>query len=147
MKDQLPLPGFRDEPQLYDTLETWEQFLADVKAMPESLERPQTILHAVCMISLKREELEAMPDNLPDVQGLIDPPGPFGNNLEKWEAFLTDMDEWPDCVLKRETINHAKQIIAMKKRLKQRVLLHSTFALSLATARPYHGSDVTLLHP
>lgn len=27
MKEQLSLPGFPDEPELFDSLETWEQFL------------------------------------------------------------------------------------------------------------------------
>jgi hypothetical protein len=47
---------------------------------------------------------------------LIDQPGMFGDTLAEWEAFLTEMEEFPDSVIKRETANRAKQVIAMKKR-------------------------------
>ena len=40
----------------------------------------------------------------------------FGDTLAEREEFLTDMDKSSDSVLKRETVNRAKQVIAMKKR-------------------------------
>ena len=116
MKEQLSLPGFPDEPALFDSLETWEHFLADVKAMPESAQKSQTILHAEYMIALKREELEPMPSNLPVLVAFIDEPGLFGNTLVEWEKFLVEMKELPDSVQKRQTVNNAKQMIAMKIR-------------------------------
>jgi hypothetical protein len=33
VREQLSLPGFPDEPELFDSLETWQQFLAEVEAM------------------------------------------------------------------------------------------------------------------
>jgi hypothetical protein len=114
VKEQLSLPGFPDEPGLYDSLETWEQFLAHVEAMPDSVQKPQTVLHAEYMIELKKEELAPMPSNLPVIVALIDPPGPFGNNLSEWQEFLADMEQLPDSVQKRQAVNNAKQMIAMK---------------------------------
>lgn len=114
MKEQLSLPGFPDEPGLYNSLKTWEQFLAEVEAMPDSVQKPQTVLHAEHMIELKKEELAPMPSNLPFLVAFIDPPGPFGNNLSEWQEFLADMEQLPDLVQKRHTVNSAKQMIAMK---------------------------------
>ena len=114
MKEQLSLPGFPDEPELFDSLETWKQFLAEVEAMPDSVQKPQTILHAEHMIALKKEELVPMPSNLPCMVALIDEPGPFGNNLLEWQQFLAEMEQLPDSVQKRQTVNNAKQMIAMK---------------------------------
>jgi hypothetical protein len=105
-----------DEPGMSSALEIWEQFLAEVKAMPESAQKPQTILHAEYMIALKREELEPMPSNLPFLGAFIDPPGRFGDTLKEWEQFLVEMEELPDSVQKRQTVNNAKQMIAMKMR-------------------------------
>jgi hypothetical protein len=116
VKNQLSLPGFLDEPDWFETLETWEQFLAEVEAMPDSILKPQTILHAECMVALKKEELDPMPSNLSFLAGLSDEPGMFGDTLAEREEFLTDMDKSSDSVLKRETVNRAKQVIAMKKR-------------------------------
>jgi hypothetical protein len=114
VKEQLSLPGFPDEPGLYDSLETWEQFLAEVEAMPDSVQKPQTVLHAEHMIELKKEELAPMPSNLPVMVAFIDPPGPFGNNLSEWQKFLADMEQLPDSVQTRQVVNKAKQMIAMK---------------------------------
>ena len=111
-----PSIGFLDEPGMFSSLEIWEQFLAEVKAMPESAQKPQTILHADYMIALKREELEPMPSNLPFLVAFIDEPGLFGNTLVEWEQFLAEMEELPDSVQKRQTVNNAKQMIAMKMR-------------------------------
>lgn len=116
MKDQLSLPGFLDEPDWFDTLETWEQFLAEAAAMPDSILKPQTILHAEHMVALKKEELAPMPSNLPSLVALIDEPGIFGDTLAEWEEFLTEMEQLRDSIQKRETVNRAKQVIAMKKR-------------------------------
>ena len=114
MKEQLSLPGFPDEPGLFDSLETWEQFLAEVEAMPHSVQKPQTVLHAEHMIALKKEEFAPMPSNLPFMVAFIDGPGPFGNNLSGWQEFLAEMEQLPDSVQKRQTVNKAKQMIAMK---------------------------------
>ena len=116
MREQLSLPGFPDEPGLFDSLETWEQFLAEVEAMPHSVQKLQTfLLHAEHMIELKTEELALMPSNLPVMVAFIDPPGPFGNNLSEWQEFLADIEQLPDSVQKRESVNNAKQMIAMKQ--------------------------------
>jgi hypothetical protein len=114
VKEQLSLPGFLGEPGLYDSLKTWEQFLAEVEAMPDSVQKPQTVLHAGRMIELKKQELAPMPNNLPIMVAFIDPPGPFGNNLWEWQQFLADMEQLPDSVQKRQNVNNAEQIIAMK---------------------------------
>jgi hypothetical protein len=114
VKEQLSLPGFPDEPGLFDTLNRWEQFLTEVEAMPDSVQKRQTILHAEYMIELKKEELAPMPSNLPFMVAMIDEPGPFGNNLSEWQEFLTEMEQLPDSVQKREIVNKAKQMIAMK---------------------------------
>jgi hypothetical protein len=114
MTEQLSLPSFPDEPGIFDSLETWEQFLAEVEAMRHSVQKPQTVQHAAHMIALKKEELAPMPGNLPVIVGFIDPPGPFGNNLSEWQEFLADMEEWPDSVVKRKHVNEAKQMIAIK---------------------------------
>jgi hypothetical protein len=90
-----PSTGFLDEPGMFSSLEIWEQFLVEVKAMPESAQKPQTILHAEYMIALKREELEPMPSNLPFLVAFIDEPGLFGNTLVEWEQFLAEMEELP----------------------------------------------------
>ena len=102
------------EPETFDTLEAWEQFLTDLILMP------QTILYAETMIALKKEELEleVMSSNLPSGGAFIDPPGMFGDTLKEWEQFLAQMQTWSDSVLKRETVLRAKQVIAMKKREK-----------------------------
>jgi hypothetical protein len=105
-----------DEPGMFEPLDIWEQFLAEVKAMADSVLKTQAILHAEYMIALKKEELEATPSNLPLFAGLIDEPGMFGSTLAVWEQFLTEMEELPDSVQKRQTVNRAKQVIAMKKR-------------------------------
>jgi hypothetical protein len=47
--------------------------------------------------------------------GLFDQPGMFGDTLAEWEAFLTEMEEFPDSVIS-EAVNRAKQVTAMKKR-------------------------------
>ena len=109
-----PLPGFSDEPRLFDSLETWEQFLAEAEAMPDPVQKQRTILHAEHMIALKKEELVAMPSNLPFMVAMIDEPGPFGNNLSEWQQFLSEIEQLPDSVQKRRTVNTAKQMIAMK---------------------------------
>ena len=109
-----PSTGFLDEPGMFSSLEIWEQFLAEVRAMPESAQKPQTILHAELMIALKKEELAPMPSNLPSIVAMIDEPGPFGNNLSEWQQFLAEMEQLPDSVQKRQTVNNAKQMIAMK---------------------------------
>ena len=109
-----PSTGFLDEPGIFSSLEIWEQFLAEVRAMPESAQKPQTILHAELMIALKKEELAPMPSNLPSIVAMIDEPGPFGNNLSEWQQFLAEMEQLPDSVQKRQTVNNAKQMIAMK---------------------------------
>ena len=114
MKEQLSLPGFPDEPELFDSLETWEQFLTEVEAMPDSVQMPGTIVHAKRMIALKKEELAPMPSNLAFMVAMIDEPGPFGNNLSEWQQFLAEMEQLPDSVQKRQTVNNAKQMIAMK---------------------------------
>ena len=114
MKEQLSLPGFPDEPELFDSLETWEQFLTEVEAMPDSVQMPGTIVHAKRMIALKKEELAPMPSNLAFTVAMIDEPGPFGNNLSEWQQFLAEMEQLPDSVQKRQTVNNAKQMIAMK---------------------------------
>jgi hypothetical protein len=104
-----------EEPGAFDTLEAWEQFLAD------SILMPQTILYAESMIALKKEELELeldlMSGKLPFGGALIDPPGPF-DTLATWEQFLAEMETMSDSFLKRETELRAKQVIAMKKREK-----------------------------
>src|SRR5260370_3071917 len=66
------------------------------------------------MIALKKEELVPMPSNLPCMVALIDEPGPFGNNLLEWQQFLAEMEQLPDSVQKRQTVNNAKQMIAMR---------------------------------
>ncbi len=114
VKEPLSLPGFPDEPELFDSLESWEQFLAEVEAMPDSVQKPPTILHAGHMIALKKKELVPMPSNLPFMVAMIDEPGPFGNNLSEWQQFLAEMEQLPDSVQKRQTVNNAKQMIAMK---------------------------------
>jgi len=114
VKEPLSLPGFPDEPELFDSLESWEQFLAEVEAMPDSVQKPPTILHAGHMIALKKKELVPMPSNLPFMVAMIDEPGPFGNNLLEWQRFLAEMEQLPDSVQKRQTVNNAKQMIAMK---------------------------------
>jgi hypothetical protein len=106
--------GFPDEPGFFDSLETWEQFLAKVEAMPNSVQKQQTVLHAEHMIALKKEELVPMPSNLPVIVAFIDGPGPFGNNLSEWQEFLVEMEQLPDSVQRRRTVNKAKQMIAMK---------------------------------
>jgi hypothetical protein len=88
--------------------------LTEVEAMPDSVQKRQTILHAEYMIELKKEELAPMPSNLPFMVAMIDEPGPFGNNLSEWQEFLTEMEQLPDSVQKREIVNKAKQMIAMK---------------------------------
>jgi hypothetical protein len=108
--------GIHDEPRAFSSLEIWEQFLTEVNAMPDSDQKPQTILHAEYMIALKREELEPMPSNLPALVVLIDEPGLFGNTLVEWEEFLAEMKELPDSVQKRRTVNRTMQMIAMKTR-------------------------------
>jgi hypothetical protein len=114
VREQLSLPGFPDEPELFDSLETWQQFLAEVEAMPDPVQKAQTILHAELMIGLKKEELAPMPSNLAFMVAMIDEPGPFGNNLSEWQQFLAEMEQLPDSVQKRQTVNNAKQMIAMK---------------------------------
>jgi hypothetical protein len=42
VRKQLSLPGFPDEPELFDSIETWQQFLAEVEAMPDSVQKAQT---------------------------------------------------------------------------------------------------------
>jgi hypothetical protein len=66
------------------------------------------------MIGLKKEELAPMPSNLAFMVAMIDEPGPFGNNLSEWQQFLAEMEQLPDSVQKRQTVNNAKQMIAMK---------------------------------
>jgi hypothetical protein len=109
-----PSTEFLDEPGMFSSLETWEQFLAEVKAMPDSVQKPQTVLHVEHMIALKSEELEPMPSNLPFLVAFIDEPGLFGNNLSEWQQFLSELEQLPDSVQKRKTVNNAKQMIAMK---------------------------------
>jgi len=99
---------------LFDSLETWEQFLAEAESMRDSVQMAQTVLDAEHMIALKTEELAPMPSNLPFMVAFIDGPGPFGNNLSEWQEFLADMEQLPDSVQKRQTVNKAKQMIAMK---------------------------------
>jgi hypothetical protein len=108
--------GYIYEPEVFSSLEIWEQFLAEAKAIPESDQKSQTILHAEYMIALKREELELIPSNLPALWGFIDEPGLFGDTLVEWEQFLAEMMELPDSVQKRRTVNNAKHVIAMKMR-------------------------------
>jgi hypothetical protein len=103
-----------DSPGPFEAIEVWEKFLAQVTAMPESAQKQQTILHAEHMIALKKEELVPMPNNLPFMVAMIDEPGPFGNNLSEWQQFLAEMEQLPDSVQKRQTVNNAKQMIAMK---------------------------------
>jgi hypothetical protein len=102
VKDQLSLPGFLDEPGFFDTLETWEQFLAEAEAMPDSVLTPQTILYAEYMIALKKEELDPMPSNLPFMLALIDEPGMFGNTLAETmgRPYVADVKEGDLCVLR-----------------------------------------------
>ena len=109
-----PSTGFLDEPGMFSSLEIWEQFLAEVRAMPESAQKPQTILHAELIIALKKEELAPMPSNLAFTVAMIDEPGPFGNNLSEWQQFLAELERLPDSVQKRQTVNNAKQMIEMK---------------------------------
>ena len=109
-----PSTGFLDEPGMFSSLEIWEQFLAEVRAMPESAQKPQTILHAELMIALKKKELAPMPSNLAFTVAMIDEPGPLGNNLSEWRQFLAELEQLPDSVQKRQTVNNAKQMIAMK---------------------------------
>jgi hypothetical protein len=94
LKEQLSLPGFPDEPGFFDSLETWEQFLAEVEAMPHSVQKPQIVLHAEHMIALKKEELAPMPSNLPLIVAFIDGPGPFGNNYRNGRSFWP---KWSNC--------------------------------------------------
>jgi hypothetical protein len=104
-----------DEPRMFDPLETWERFLNEIEARPDSFQE-QTILHAELMIALKKEELAPMPSDLAFMVAMIDEPGPFGNNLSEWQQFLTEIVRLPDSVQKRQTVNKAKQMIAMKMR-------------------------------
>jgi hypothetical protein len=46
-----PSAGFLDEPGMFSSLEIWEQFLAEVKAMPDSAQKPQTVRRARCLHS------------------------------------------------------------------------------------------------
>jgi hypothetical protein len=55
VRKQLSLPGFPDEPELFDSLETWQQFLAEVEAMPDSVQKAQTILHAELISRSKKK--------------------------------------------------------------------------------------------
>jgi hypothetical protein len=103
-----------DEPGTFDPLGTWERFLTETKALPDSVQKAQTILHAELMIGLKKEELAPMPSNLAFLVAMIDEPGPFGDNLSEWQQFLAKMEQLPDSVQKRQTVNNAKQMIAMK---------------------------------
>jgi hypothetical protein len=103
-----------DEPGAFDPVAAWERFLTETEALPDSVQKAQTILHAELMIALKKEELAPMPSNLPLMVAMIDEPGPFGNNLSEWQQFLAEMEQLPDSVQKRQSVNNAKQMIAMK---------------------------------
>jgi hypothetical protein len=43
-----------DDPAPFDTLETWERFLAEVEAMPDFAGKDQTISHAKWYIEQKK---------------------------------------------------------------------------------------------
>ena len=55
-----------------------------------------------------------MASNLAFTVAMIDEPGPFGNNYREGQQFLAEMEQLPHSVQKRQTDNHAKQMIAMK---------------------------------
>ncbi|MBR1250009.1 hypothetical protein JQ609_24175 [Bradyrhizobium sp. AUGA SZCCT0169] len=103
-----------DPPAPVEAIEVWERFLAEVMAMPETAQKPQTILYAEHMIALKKGELIPMPSNLPSMVAMVDEPGLFGDNLSEWRQFLAEVEQLPDSVQKRQTVNNAKQVIAMK---------------------------------
>jgi hypothetical protein len=48
-----------DDPGPFETLERWEQFLAEVQAMPGFLLKESVVEHAKWMIAQKKQELAA----------------------------------------------------------------------------------------
>jgi len=50
-----------DDPGPFDTLETWEQFLAEVQAMPDFLLKDSVMENAKWVISQKKAALGARP--------------------------------------------------------------------------------------
>ena len=50
-----------DDPGPFDTLETWEQFLAEVQAMPDFLLKDSVMENAKWVISQKKPALGARP--------------------------------------------------------------------------------------
>ena len=102
------------EPGTFDTLEAWEQFLTEVKAVPDSILKPRAVLHAEQMIALKRDELELDLSKQPLGSVLITLPGRF-SPLATWEKFLAEMETMSDSLDSRLAILNAKQIIASKK--------------------------------
>ena len=50
-----------DDPGPFDTLETWEQFLAEVEAMPDFHGKASTIDNAKCLIAQKKHARGARP--------------------------------------------------------------------------------------
>ncbi len=56
MKDQLSLPGFLDEPGFFDTLETWEQFLAELDELRDSVQKRQVVNNAKQVIAMTKWE-------------------------------------------------------------------------------------------
>lgn len=111
IEPRLALPA---PPGPHEPIEVWENFLTEVTAMSEAAQKPRTILYAEHMIALKKEELVPTPSNLPFLVAMIDEPGPFGDNLSEWRQLLSDVEQLPDSVQKRHTVNRAKQMIATK---------------------------------
>ena len=57
MKQELPmLIGFIDEPGLFASLETWEQYLIEVQALPEWSLKPDMLREIERAISVKRKD-------------------------------------------------------------------------------------------
>jgi hypothetical protein len=60
MPDKPPLlGGFISEPGMFDDIETWEQFLVEVEAMPDFFLKDSVIENAKWVIALNRRELRA----------------------------------------------------------------------------------------